>query len=351
MNTEQYQLIDHIKKEEWYDILRSFNDANIYQTWSYGKVRWGEKKLSHIVLYKEDEVVGAAQVIIKKLPIINRGIAYVRWGPIWRVKGKEDDIENLRRILKALIEEYVIKRNLLLRVIPNEMDCSGENVVKCYESENFQKKILEVYSHRTFLLNLEQSLEQLRKKLDAKWRNQLNRAEKNGLSIIEGTDYELYNTFLMLQQELLERKKYSPGVDYDEFGAIQKDLPEDFKMRIFVCLHEGIPVASSVISAVGNKGIYLLGATGNNGLNLKGSYLLQWRMIQWLKEIRCCSYDLGGINPEKNPGVYEFKAGLKGSDTYYLGCFEISKDNVSPLVIRYGEYLLNCKKKISGNKR
>ena len=33
--------IDQISKDEWSELLPRFDDATIYQTWSYGAVRWG----------------------------------------------------------------------------------------------------------------------------------------------------------------------------------------------------------------------------------------------------------------------------------------------------------------------
>jgi hypothetical protein len=41
-------------------------------------------------------------------------------------------------------------------------------------------------------------------------------------------------------------------------------------------------------------------------------------MIQWLKSREVTWYDLGGINPETNPGVYHFKQGMSGSDVLYM---------------------------------
>jgi hypothetical protein len=46
--------------------------------------------------------------------------------------------------------------------------------------------------------------------------------------------------------------------------------------------------------------------------------MLQWTLIRWLKENGFKWYDLGGIDPERNPGVYHFKRGLSGSDVYQL---------------------------------
>jgi hypothetical protein len=69
---------------------------------------------------------------------------------------------------------------------------------------------------------------------------------------------------------------------------------------------------------MGDCGIYLFGGTSDEGMKQKGSYLLQWRMIQWLKENGVRFYNLGGINPITNPGVYHFKQGMNGLDSLYL---------------------------------
>ena len=82
--------------------------------------------------------------------------------------------------------------------------------------------------------------------------------------------------------------------------------------------HEGVPAAGIVGTAFGDTGIYLFGATSDQGMKSKGSYLLQWTMIKWLKENGIRYYNLGGINPEKNPGVYHFKQGFSGEDVLYM---------------------------------
>ena len=45
-----YQIeVDRVKEAEWSELMSRFDDANIYQTWSYGAVRWQQKNLSHLV--------------------------------------------------------------------------------------------------------------------------------------------------------------------------------------------------------------------------------------------------------------------------------------------------------------
>ena len=40
--------VDRATPADWSAMLDLFEDANLYQTWSYGEVRWGGKNLSHL---------------------------------------------------------------------------------------------------------------------------------------------------------------------------------------------------------------------------------------------------------------------------------------------------------------
>lgn len=329
--------VDKVNKEEWSNLLPEFADAAIYQTWSYGAVRWGNKNISHLVLKKKGAVVGLSQLVIKKISVIGAGIAYVPWGPLWRKEASEYNINNLKALLLSLYKEYVVNRKLLLRIAPNIIENNdSREICSIFEELGFKKNI-SVAPYRTLLLDLSPSLLEIRKKLDQKWRNQLNRSEKNSLTTVEGNSDELYDIFLGLQKEMQSRKQYEPGVDYDEFREIQKNLLQPLKMRIVVCEYESKPVVATIMSAIGDTGIYLLGATGDKGLNLKGAYISQWLMIKWLKERGCKWYDLGGINPEKNPGVYHFKVGLSGKDVSHIGQFEICRDLKSSFSVKLFE--------------
>jgi hypothetical protein len=297
--------IDAVTAAEWSQLLGRFEDANIYQTWSYGAVRWGEENLSHLVLRRGGEVAGVAQVRIIRAGILNRGIAYVRWGPVCQWRGRELDPDTLRGMAEALRAEYVRKRHLFLRILPDAFEGSGRAAVFRAAFAGYETAPAESPgADRTIVVNLAPALDLLRKGLDQKWRNQLNRAEKNNLTVLEGRGSEHYGMFLKLYQEMWSRKKFDTTVDVEEFGRILNDLPEDLKFKILICQDKGVPVSGIVCSAVGSMGIYLLGATSEAGLNSKGAYLLQWSMIKWLKENGFKYYDLGGIDPDRNPGVY-----------------------------------------------
>jgi len=343
---QDYEIeLDTIKEEEWSHLLPEFEDATIYQTWSYGTVRWGNRNLSHFVLKNSGAIVGLAQVAIRKIPILGAGIAYIPWGPLWQKKGNENYFEDFEFLIRALRDEYALNQGLFLRVYPNIVESDKKN--KIYSTllgAGFEKNTA-LSNYRTILVDLSPTLPEIRKKLNSKWRNKLNGAEKNNLEIIEGNDIELYRIFQKLQKEMQDRKEYIPGVDYDEFGIIQQMLPEHLKMKIMICKHNGEPIAATIVSAIGSMGIYLLGATGDKWSNLKGSYLTHWEMMTWLKKQGYKIYDLGGINPIDNPGVYTFKVGFSGQDVCHVGQYELCKNLISKFIIKVAEKSRKSKKK------
>ena len=329
--------VDRVTLAEWSKMLDQFDDANIYQTSAYGGVRWGEKSLSHLVLKKKGEVLGMAQLRIVRPTPLKFGMAYLRWGPLCERRGKPLDPEVFTNMARALEEEYVGKRRLLLRVLPNAFAQSlRANAVKTAFSRFTPETLTAENIYRTFVVDLDPSLDELRKRLDAKWRNKLSGAEKNNLIVVAGNGREEYGTFCQLYLEMRQRKNFETTVDVEEFRRIQDNLPESQRMQILICRNQGIPVAGLVASAMGDTAIYLLGATSDAGLNSKGAYLLQWTMIRWLKENGIRWYDLGGIDPEGNPGVFSFKRGLSGLDVCQINPLVASDSAVSSAIVKAG---------------
>ncbi len=327
--------VDRATPPEWSRMLDLFEDANVYQTWSYGEVRWGRKNLSHLVLKRDEEIVGIAQLRIIQPTRLNFGMAYLRWGPLCHRRGRAIAPDVVVNMARALHQEYIGRRRLFLQILPNAFVGSQRGLIFQSAFSRFtEEPRTSANLYRTFVLDLTPPLEELRRKLDAKWRNKLTQSEKKGLKVTAGNGIEEYKTFCQMYQQMRKRKAFDTTVDVEEFGRIHESLTGAHRMRVLICEQGGAPVAGIVISAMGDSAIYLLGATSDDGLNAKGAYLLQWSMIQWLKDNGFRWYDLGGIDPQRNPGVFSFKRGLSGSDvsqiTPLVGC----KNTVSSAVVR-----------------
>jgi lipid II:glycine glycyltransferase (peptidoglycan interpeptide bridge formation enzyme) len=333
--------VDRATPAEWSQMLDLFDDANIYQTWSYGGVRWGEGNLSHLVLKRGGEVLGLAQVRVIRPTRFKFGMAYLRWGPLYERRGRPHASEVVAALARSLEEEYVGKRKLFLRILPNAF--AGTQRAKAVQ-DAFGRFTLEPLvadnTYRTFIVDLSPSIADIRKSLDPKWRNKLSGAEKNELKVLHGQGgdgcSDLYRTFCLVYNQMRKRKTFETTVDVEEFGRIQQDLPESHRMQVLICEDKGVPVTGVVASAMGDSAIYLLGATSDDGLKSKGAYLLQWTLIKWLKEHGVRWYDLGGIDPEGNPGVYSFKKGLSGIDVTQLNPLVTCDSVASSAIVRAG---------------
>ncbi len=333
---------DTVDKDGWYKIIDQFSDANLFQTWDYDAIRCGKENISHLVLHVAEKVVAAAQARIASIPLLGWGAAYIRWGPLWQPVNQAPDPIIFQQALRALRNEYVHRRGLILRIFPILFDDNSNTYTDILSEEGYTP-VPEEKRGRTLIIDVSTPIDDLRKKLDPKWRGHLNRAERNQLEVIEGTDDALFADFIGLYRALLDRKKFEEPNDINEFRMIQQNLPLEYKMRIFLCKSEGVISAGAICATIGETGVYLFGATNEQGMANKGSYMLQWKAIQWMKNNGCRSYNLYGINPQTNPGTYSFKAGLagkSGKDIYDLGRFNCYPGAITTWLARATDSLL-----------
>jgi lipid II:glycine glycyltransferase (peptidoglycan interpeptide bridge formation enzyme) len=327
--------INAVTEQYWQERLQEFSDANIYQTWSYAEVSWGLRNTSHLVLKKNDRAVALAQVRVVKLPVVNIGIAYVRWGPIWR--GPTEASEDVfRQAVRALRNEFTCKRSLVLRLFPAIFESDPLCWSTIMEEEGFS--VLPGGSgSRTILMDLNPSLEGLREGMMPHWKRELKIAERKQLQVIEGDQDELFGAFVDVYKEMVSRKQFVEPNDINHFRLIQAKLPQALKMKIMLC-KSGDDICSGLIcSAIGNTAIYLFGATSNGGMKSRGSYLLHWELLEKLKQQRIAVYNLNGINPARNPGTYKFKrdlAGNNGRDLRFVGRFESHPGNLGEFLVK-----------------
>jgi lipid II:glycine glycyltransferase (peptidoglycan interpeptide bridge formation enzyme) len=311
--------VDGQTAQAWDEIISRFSDASIYQSWAYGAVRWGARNLSHLVLRREGRILAAAQLRIARVPMLPVGVAYLRWGPLCHLKDQAFDPSVVAEMIRCLQHEYVKRRGLALQIIPSVF--TGDERAAAFQSA-FQGAGMSpepaLGNYRTIVVDLRPAAEVMRKRLDQKWRNQLNRAEKNGVMLETSDSPQAYREFLNLFAAMLERKQFDTTVDVNEFGRIQEHLTGSARMQIFLARSEGQVIGALVCSLLGDTAIYLLGATNERARELKAAYFLQWQAMLWLKEHGAQYYDLGGIDPVANPGGYHFKSGFGGTEAVQL---------------------------------
>jgi len=301
--------------DTWLAAAKQFYDYNYTHYWFYSKhaaERIGAKSEHIAVIDEKDNVVGMSNVRVKELPLGLGGIAYISGGPMVD-QGQKQFEQDLQSILIAIQNEYVNNRGLVLRISQRHKESLHRDVeTNIYRRAGFVKH---GKTNATMLVDLSFKLEDIRKKLHQKWRNVLNKSERQNIEIVTGDSSVLFDDFGILFKELVEKKSFDVDMDNDFFQVVQKHSPEQEKFHLAIAYVDKQPIGGHLSSMSGDTSVYLLGATNDTGRKLGAAYLLQWHVINESKERGCRWYDLGGIDKENNPFVYLFKERMGGVET------------------------------------
>src|SRR5262249_25424305 len=144
-----------------------------------------------------------ADVRLKRAPVFGGGIAYVSGGPLI-CRRSVDDTECLHDVLSCLSSEYVARRKFVLRIQPPLRTPAWNTVA----SEQFQQLGFESTDrglrYRTLVVDIAQPLPAIRASLAQKWRNCLNAAERNQLTVTIGSDDAALEKFCDLFRQFHE---------------------------------------------------------------------------------------------------------------------------------------------------
>lgn len=327
------------QSEAWSKTLSNFSGSSVYQSWEYGAVHWGQTQMEHAVFVQNGTTVGAAQLRVTRIPGVRVGIAHAPWAPLWRT-GEANDHQTLLTILTLLRHEYSVRRGLTIRMTPaiGKCDNVAEYVSSAFCEAGFLPD-LNSPQHATIVVRLHDTPDIIRKNLNQKWRNQLNQAERNGLSLRIGNDTKSFDEFIPIYDGMKLRKGFQSGVDVRRFRQIQAIVPKERRMPVFLALKDGQTVAGLICSHIGNMAVCLLAATNENARELKAAFFLQWQAILWLRERGVVEYDLGGVDKESNPGGFHFKSGLGGEYREMLPAYISHGSALSSLALRAARYL------------
>jgi len=314
-----------IDLNEWLAAAKSFNDYAFTHFWEYAKKaadRVGAAS-EHVAVYTEHgALAGLCNVRIKRLPLGMGGIAYVSGGPM--VDQGEGSVEkHLPYVLGALRRRYVTGQGLILRI------SQRHKMIRYRDIEEAIYRQCEFETHgctnATILIDLRPELEKIRMGFHQKWRNVLNKSERQQIEVVAGGDMRLFDDFSMLFSDLVASKGFDVNLDDHFFADVQRHSPSQEQFHIAIAYHDGQAVAGHLSSICGDTSVYLLGAVNEAGRKLGAAYLLQWHTICESKHHGCSWYDLGGIDRQENPHVFLFKQRMGGEETEIAHVFQCAE--------------------------
>lgn len=318
--------IDEMNREEWTQGCASFNCNNLYQSWDYGETHsvGRFRKVSRAALLSNGVPVVMAQFQLKRLLIAGIGVAETHWGPLWHSDMGKAGESFLIDFIEGIQKEYSIKRGLNLRLeirgMPNEEQ--NHRIASILRDHGYRLNT-GMRPYRTIILDLTQSLDQLRASLNGKWRNALNKAEKAGLDAQCGSTAQHFERFLKIYEEMWTQKRFPTGICMEAIRAFHQNTIESNKFFIWNISDGSRDVAAGVFSALGDTMLYFLGATSPHmRKDSNPGYLIQWLNLRKAIEMGLHYYDLGGLTDLPDSGVDQFKIKMGGSRIVFPGWFE-----------------------------
>ena len=253
------------------------------------------------------EPVAAALAVVATLPFIHRGVAYVKFGPLWRRRGEPMRPHLLRAALAAVQQQFAIEEHLVLRVMP-PVDPEALLQWPLALHEMGFSKHAEMTAPERYLVDLTLSEAEQRASLDAKWRANLNKAAK--LDIREVHVASGLGDFLALYQTMLARKQFDDRHGVKSLPAFVGAASAGLGVRLVLAFHDGAPVAGSLLVGGGDRVFVPFSASGERAPALRAGYALRWWIINRLRGSGARWLDLGG--DEGDAGLRSFKTGNVG---------------------------------------
>ena len=172
-----------------------------------------------------------------------------------------------------------------------------------------------VQTPRTRLVDLARPEEELWSDLRSKWRQYVNKARREGVTVDDVGATGL-DDFYRIYVGTAERAGFihrARSAYEDVFGAFDRGG----RARLLMArLADGTPAATLMLLQCGQRVIEPYGGMTEAGADSRANYLLKWEAIRSSRERGFALYDMWGLS---HAGIEQFKAGFGGREVTYVG--------------------------------
>jgi hypothetical protein len=294
---------------EWDEHIEGLS-GNFYQTYGWGEARnsvgW---KAVRILAFEDESIISAVSILVKSKAGI--GVLWIPGGPAGRVDILNADfIASLRRELRM--------KFFYCRI--NSLRTQDEKDVASISNLGWTRPKVSMTSGLTMTYSLDgNSLDRLQR-TSGNWRHNLKRSGRYGLKVENWTRPDIAQ-MSRLYREMEALKSLPVQFSVAQLTAI---FTHSFdRVVVFRCLDgEGNLLAIRAAGYCGASAIDLLAAAGESARKVYASHATLWGLLDYCSCLGLRQYDLGGVDPVCNKGVYDFKHGTGASLTHYLGEWE-----------------------------
>lgn len=279
------------------------NNGHPLQLWGWGEVKAAHNwTVTRIVFYESNTAIGAAQILLRKLPWPLRAMAYVPRGPVVSPERRAD-------ILKAL--QVYVKTQTEAVVVTIEPDWREDSSLT-----GWKKSSNTILLSRTLMLDLRKSADDLLGVMAKKTRQYIKKSSKEVTDVRRVYDREAIEQCLKIYRETARRAQFALHEEqyyYDIFDQLGG------RSHIYIAYKDAEPIAFLWLVVSRQTAFELYGGVTDEGQRLRANYTLKWQAIQAIKEQEVVWYDLNGL---LNDGVSTFKRGFSDQETHLVGTYD-----------------------------
>lgn len=314
--------VDILEKEEakrsWDKIVSAFPSCNLYQSYNWGEIKkeFGWLPIRSVAKGEDGEIYSASQVLVKKMFGIL--LAWVPGGPIYN-----SEYSNIGDGIHSLIH-LKNGRNIFkyIRIYP--MTHIKEYDSEWLVNEGWNRPGFVFHKSLTTIVDMEMNMESMRKRLTGKWRYYLKRSESFKHEIRRLKDGDEMDGFVKAHGEMCKEKDLKEEMSLKEIKIMNKFLEDD--LFIIATCANSVFTSAWMIARFKDTAYVLRAFSTEEGKKKLASYFCLWQAIKLLKTTGCKKLEMGGIDPENNPGVTHFKRGIGGEEMKWLGEWEFSNN-------------------------
>ena len=287
-------------------VLQSLPYARAVRAAKQQGARWG-------TIHIDGTEVGLLQ--IQEVGLAGRAVHLLSLdrGPVW-FEGA-GSLDHWRAFLEAFDAEFPRRIGRRRRILPEIADTGATRDL--LSSAGFRRQP-GIPGYQTIWLDLAPAVEALRAGLKQKWRNVLNKAERQDLAVeIDETGDRL--DWIVARYAADKKARDYPGPEPGFLIALSRAFAADRKCLILTATEKGEAVAAVLLLLHGRSATYQVGWSGPEGRKLGAPTLLLWNAVTLLRDRGYRDFDLGGINDRDAAGVKAFKAGLGGEEVRLVG--------------------------------
>lgn len=286
---------------------------------------WGRTKAAHgwsadrVLVAEGGEVIAAAQLVLKKLPVPLRSLAYIPRGPA-TAEGR--GVEVLQAVAGYVRAAH---RSVALSVEP-DWDADSE-VVRGLAAAGWRSSANTILIGRTLILDLSHTEDELLAGMSKKHRQYIRKSGREGLDIRRVGRGELG---ACLDVYRLTAQRAGFGIHEDSYYLDIFDNLGDAS-PVYAAFRGEDVVAFLWISASSTTSFELYGGMTDEGERLRANYALKWFAIQEMKARGVTRYDFNGL---LNDGVSRFKMGWAGHENQLAGTWDLPLSPFYPVFSR-----------------